>query len=80
MIDPRDIFLKTVDISKSNVINRPGYVFFCGGPIDIGIEPYKSFRDYIHGKLLLTHTTTVEKRFLLAEDVIGWNRKVIMTT
>ena len=73
MDDPRSELLADLDNSKARVINVPGYIVICGGPIDIQAgQECCSARNLFLTQLGINHGD-LARRNLLPEQIKEWN-------
>jgi hypothetical protein len=72
MEDPRLVFLETVQLDTTKVVQFPGLILLCGGQIgDASIEPI-SVRDYVLRQLNFAYSSTTSGRIVLPEDLFDW--------
>ena len=74
MDDPRSVFLDSIELSKLEIQEFSGFIFFCGGPISDVSEPNPvSARDQIY-RYIWAHRGELAERIRRAEDIQDWFR------
>jgi hypothetical protein len=75
--DPRSTFVRDISLDRSKVKPFEGYVFLCGGVINIRDAQPASLRDAIYRSL--AGNQDIEKRIRLAEHYKDWSNDGVYT-
>lgn len=73
-MDPRDHFVRRVDLEKTRVRAFEGFVFLCGGPKENNAVPLRSVRHMIYHELTSGRHGDIAARLKLAEEIQDWFR------